>query len=154
MCPISDIRPGAMVGLAVVTLRLTKLIRFVTDSHYLFTSSIVPPFYFKSVLSLAITISFAIAIIMLQLITAPDSRILLIILITFSSISSGKSFDWPLFFRGRAMKSTSGLSACYCFNDFTNSETVDSETPYFFAVERAPWETACFATSHRIINPF
>ena len=32
------------------------------------------------------------------------------------------------------MKSTSGLSACCHFNNFTNPRTIDLETAYFFAV--------------------
>ena len=44
------------------------------------------------------------------------------------------------------MKSTSGSSAYWSFNDFTNWQTVDSETLYFFVAGGAPWETACFAT--------
>ena len=60
MCPISDIRAGTIIGLGVVALRLTKPIRFVIDSHHLFSSSIVPLFSFKIVLPLVIIISFAI----------------------------------------------------------------------------------------------
>ena len=74
---------------------------------------------------MAVTIPFPIAII----ITAPNSHILLILLIGFSSISSGKSFDWLLFFWGRAMKSSSRLWTGCRFNNFTNPQTADSETP-------------------------
>ena len=131
MCPISEIRPGAMIGFAVVALRFTKPIRLDKDSHNLFPSSIVPPFSLNRVRSVATTIPFAIAI-MFQLITAPDCRMLTIILITFSSISSGRSFGRPLFCLGIAMKSALGLSACCRFSDFTKPRTVDSEISYFF----------------------
>ena len=149
MCPISDTRPWAITGLAVVALRLAKPIRFVMDSHHLFPSLTVPSFHFLLKLSHHWLNNPLCDYNMLQLITAPNSRILLIILITFLSISSGSSFNRPLGFWGRAMKSTSGLSVCCRFNDFTNPQIVDySETPYFFAVGHAPWENACFATSH------
>ena len=65
VCLISDIRPGAIIDLAVVALRLAKPIQFVIDSPHLFPSSIVPLFSFNIILSLALTIPFAIAITML-----------------------------------------------------------------------------------------
>ena len=65
MCLILDIKLGVLIGLAVVALCLTKPIRFVIDLNHLFLSSIVRPFSFKSVLSLAVTIPFVIVITML-----------------------------------------------------------------------------------------
>ena len=139
-------KPGETGCLGVVAFRFTNSNLRWMDCAHVWCRSIDPPCSFSSVRSCAFTKPFTIESVTSYVMECPEARMLLIMLITFASISLGNNGLAP---RGRFgnFESSSYLSLFSLLYALTMFLTVDSGTPNFVAAGRLPFTIAHLAIS-------
>ena len=142
-------KPGETGCVDVVAFRFTSSNYRWMDCAHVWSRSIDPPCSFRSVRSCAFTKLFAIEIVISYVMECQEARMLLIMLITFASISLGNNGLAP---QGRFgnFASSSYLSLFSLLYALTMLLAVDSRTPNFAAAGRLPYTIAQLTISARL----
>ena len=141
--------PGETGCLDVAAFRFTNPNLRWMDCAHVWCKSIDPPCSFSSVQLCVFTKPFAIEIVLSYVMECPKARMLLIMLITFASISLGNNGLAPRE-RFGSFASSSYLSLFLLLYTLTMLLTVDAGTPNFAAASRLPFTIAHLAISARL----